>query len=32
LKWNKRGQRSPVDTLEADHGAWMSARVDGTVR
>jgi len=29
LKWNSRGQRNAVDTLEADHGAWMSARVDG---
>ena len=31
-KWNARGQRNAVDTLEADHGAWMSARVEGTDR
>ncbi len=30
LKWNSRGQRSPIATFEADHGAWISARVDGT--
>jgi len=29
-KWNRRGQRSAVATFEADHGAWINARVDGT--
>jgi hypothetical protein len=30
FQWNRRGQRSAVETLEADHGAWINARVDGT--
>lgn len=29
FQWNRRAQRSAVETFEADHGAWMSARVDG---
>jgi hypothetical protein len=31
FQWNSRGQRSAVATFEADHGAWINARVDGTV-